>query len=223
MGANRKKKKKKLKINKYMKEMDDKEKREMMDKQYERLIKARNFHYENLNKWLTFFYVAIGAIFAGFCTLYKEGSPKLLVLVMAVLYMVSLCAYLSCKGYYYWENHWIIFLQDFERKYFADKEDGLRVYSVFANKEKLHEPYNAVGGANVSTTKVSLFLTLTIATISGAILIYYITKEIGFVCACKCYAIFVSFMESGILTTILALIGMHFLKSNLEKLDDMKL
>ena len=196
---------------------------ELKDRQYERLIKARNFHYENLNKWLTFFYVAIGAIFAGFGTLYKEGSPKLVILILVVLYLVSICAYLSCKGYYYWENHWIIFLQDFERKYFADKEDGLRVYSVFANKEKLHEPYNAVGGANVSTTKVSLFLTLTIATISGAILIYYITKEIGCVCACKYYAMFVSLMESSILTSILALVGMHYLKSNLKDLDDLQL
>lgn len=198
---------------------------ELRDKQYERLIKARNFHYENLNKWLTFFYVAIGAIFAGFCTIYKEGSPnpKLVILVMAVLYLVSICAYLSCKGYYYWENHWIVLLHDFERKYFAGKED-LRVYSVFADKEKLHNLGNPVKGANVSTTKVSLFLTLAIAIISGAILIYCITKAIGCVCPmCKMYAIFVSFIESGVLTAIIALTGMCLLKSNLKNLDDLKL
>lgn len=191
-----------------------------VDHQYERLIKARNFHYENLNKWLTFFYVAIGAMFAGFCTLYKAGSPKLVIIVMAVLYLVSLCAYLSCKGYYYWENHWIKLLHTFEKR---NIPEGMRVYSVFANKEKLHKPYNAVGGANVSTTKVSLFLTLTIATISGAILIYYITKAAGCTCACKYYAMFVSLMESSILTSILALVGMHYLKSNLKDLDDLQL
>lgn len=197
---------------------------ELRDKQYERLIKARNFHYENLNKWLTFFYVAIGAMFAGFCTLYKVGSPKLVILVMAVLYLVSLCAYLSCKGYYYWENHWIILLHDFEKKYFASKEDGLRVYSVFADKDKLNEPCNLVGGANVSTTKVSLFLTFSIAIISGAILIYYITKVLGCVgSACKVYCKFVAFLESGVLTFVLTLVGMYFLKSNLKNLDDLKL
>lgn len=198
---------------------------ELRDKQYERLIKARNFHYENLNRWLTFFYVAIGAIFAGFCTIYKEGSPntKLVILVMAVLYLVSICAYLSCKGYYYWENHWIVLLHDFERKYFVGKED-LRVYSVFADKEKLHNPVHPVKGANVSTTKVSLLLTLSIAIISGAILMYCITKSIGCIClGCKVYAIFVSFLESGVLTAIIALTGMYFLKSNLKNLDDLKL
>lgn len=199
---------------------------ELQDKQYERLIEIRNFHYENLNKWLSFFYVAIGAIFAGFCTIYKEGSvsPKLVILILAVLYLVSICAYLSCKGYYYWENHWIILLHNFEKKYFAGKEDGLRVCSVFANKDKLHEPCNPVGGANVSTTKVSLFLTLSIAIISGAILLYYITKEVGCVCpCCKYYSMFVAFVESGVLTIIFALIGMAFLKSNLKGLDDLKL
>lgn len=196
---------------------------ELRDKQYERLINARNFHYENLNKWLTFFYVAIGAIFAGFCTLYKVGSPKLAILILAVLYLVSICAYLSCKGYYYWENHWIVLLHDFERKYFAGKED-LRVYSVFADKEKLHNPGHPVKGANVSTTKVSLFLTLAIAIISGTILIYCLTKMIGCVCPeCKAYAIFVSFLESGVCTAILAFIGMCCFKSNLKNLDDLKL
>lgn len=199
---------------------------ELRDKQYERLIYIRNFHYKNLNKWLSFFYVAIGAIFAGFCTIYKEGSPnpKLVILVMAVLYLVSICAYLSCKGYYYWENHWIVLLHDFEKKYFAGKEDGLRVYSVFADKDKLNNPCNPVGGANVSTTKVSLFLTLAIAVISGAILIYCITKAFHCVCPeCKLYCMFVSVIESFVLTAILAFIGMHYLKSNLENLDDLKL
>ena len=31
--------------------------------QYEKLIAARNYHYDNLNKWLMSFYVIIGALF----------------------------------------------------------------------------------------------------------------------------------------------------------------
>lgn len=201
-------------------------KEELMDKQYERLIKARNFHYENLNKWLTFFYVAIGAIFAGFCTLYKDNPSnlKMEILVMAVLYLVSICAYLSCKGYYYWENQWIILLHDLERRYLSGEKQDVRIYSVFANKDALNARCNVVGGANVSTTKVSLFLTFVIAVLSGTILIYYVTKYFGCICAeCKVYYMFVSLIESGVLTIILALIGMCFLKSNLKNLDDMKL
>lgn len=194
--------------------------------QYEKLIAARNFHYENLNKWLSFFYVAMGAIFAGYCTISNKGENiGLEILIIGVLYLVSICAYLSCKGYCYWENNWIMLLHDFEKHYIASEPDrNMRIYSVFANIDKLHAPYNPIGGANVSTTKVSLFLTLSIAILSGAILIYCITKAAGCVCpCCKYYSLFVAFIESGVLTAIVALIGMVLLKSDLKGLDDMKL
>lgn len=194
--------------------------------QYEKLIAARNFHYENLNKWLSFFYVAMGAIFAGYCTISNKGENiGLEILIIGVLYLVSICAYLSCKGYCYWENNWIMLLHDFEKHYIASEPDrNVRIYSVFANIDKLHAPYNPIGGANVSTTKVSLFLTLSIAILSGAILIYCITKAAGCVCpCCKYYSMFVAFIESCVLTAIVALIGMALLKSDLKGLDDLKL
>ncbi len=194
--------------------------------QYEKLIAARNFHYENLNKWLSFFYVAMGAIFAGYCTISNKGENiGLEILIIGVLYLVSICAYLSCKGYCYWENNWIMLLHDFEKHYIASEPDrNVRIYSVFANIDKLHAPYNPIGGANVSTTKVSLFLTLSVAILSGAILIYCITKAAGCVCpCCKYYSLFVAFIESGVLTAIVALIGMVLLKSDLKGLDDLKL
>ena len=43
---------------------------------YDYLIKARNFHYDNYNKWMTYFYVAIGALFVGYYTLTTSSSPK---------------------------------------------------------------------------------------------------------------------------------------------------
>ncbi|WP_339904234.1 hypothetical protein [uncultured Cyclobacterium sp.] len=36
---------------------------------YKLLISARDFHYENFNKWLTYFYVANAAIFVGYIQL----------------------------------------------------------------------------------------------------------------------------------------------------------
>lgn len=197
-----------------------------LELQYKTLIKARNFHYENLNKWLTFFYVAIGAMFAGFCSIHasKTPDPQLEIVVVAVLYLVCICAYLSCKGYYYWENHWIMLLHDFENRHLNNGIQDYRVYAVFANKKNLDQPYNLIKGANVSTTKVSLFLTFMLAVISGAILAYWITKETGCLCPeCELHNIFVAIMESSVVTTILALIGMATLKSNLRNLTDKEL
>ena len=197
-----------------------------LELQYKSLIKARNFHYENLNKWLTFFYVAIGAMFAGFCSLHEKGAinSKLEIVVIAVLYLVCICAYLSCKGYYYWENQWIMLLQDFENRHLNNGIQDYRVYAVFANKKNLDQPYNLIGGANVSTTKVSLFLTFMLSLISGAILAYWVTKEIGCLCPkCELHNIVMAIMESSVGTTILALVGMATLKSNLRNLTDKEL
>lgn len=44
---------------------------------YEQLIKARNFHYENFNKWMTYFYVMIGALFLGVCYIVSKSVDYL--------------------------------------------------------------------------------------------------------------------------------------------------
>ena len=196
-----------------------------VDDQYQRLIEARNFHYENLNKWLTFFYVAIAAIFAGYCTLRsaKDGNPNLEIIVMAVLYLVSLCAYLSCKGYYYWENQWIMLLHYFERKHLTDKEEKIvRIYSVFANKDLLDNTTHPVKGANISTTKVALLMTLMMTILWGAMLIFGILEEKQ-ICLPEnetCAVIF-SLLGSIVGTFLFVIIGKISLASNLEGLDDL--
>ena len=80
-------------------------------KQYELLINARNFHYDNFNKWMTYYYVAIGALFVGYYTMksgnkidsFGENS------LMLLGFVVGLFWYWSCKGYYYWNINFINF------------------------------------------------------------------------------------------------------------------
>lgn len=186
--------------------------------QYKALIKARNFHYENLNKWLTFFYVAIGAIFAGYCKLLTEcPCSSMLPLILGVGYIIGLAGYLSCKGYCYWENNWIMLLHDFERK---NLYKGQRVYSVFANVEGLDKPWRIVKGANVSTTKVALVLTFIITCVFGILLwenmdMKPFNKD--------CCNIALSIISPVILTWLIAWLGAKMLHSNLKGLDDLKL
>lgn len=72
-----------------------------LEKKYEFLIKARNFHYENFVKWLSYFYVAIAALFVGFYSIAKEKTfPDQYLLEIAVLmigYIVSIFWYWSSK------------------------------------------------------------------------------------------------------------------------------
>ncbi len=150
---------------------------ELRDKQYERLIKARNFHYENLNRWLMTFYVILGALFVAFYTIHtKEATLKVEIIVALVGYIVSIAAYLSGKGYYYWETNWIMLVHHFEKTYFKEiieeYGDDMRVYSVFANKNVNENISSIKEGANISTSKVALAVTAFIAWLWGTIVIY---------------------------------------------------
>ena len=62
--------------------------------QFQRLLAARNFHYDNLNKWLMTFYVIIGALFVAF---YSVDENEYRFIVAIVGYLVSLSAFLSGK------------------------------------------------------------------------------------------------------------------------------
>lgn len=146
-----------------------------VDDQYKRLIDARNFHYENLNKWMITFYAIIGALFLALYTLHaSDHLHRHMELCVAIVgYVVSLGALLSIKGYYYWEYHWIERLYRFERQVYHYDHDEMQVYSAFADKVKHDNPKHLIDSANVSTTKVSLFITLFVTVLWGMIIIYF--------------------------------------------------
>lgn len=193
---------------------------EKMQKQYDRLIAARNYHYDNLNKWLMTFYVIIGALLVAFYKLY----PHNIAMLIAILgYVISIGAFLSIKGYFYWEVNWIMLIHHFEKVRFKSKDD--RVYSVFANKET-NNSLNPIKGGNVSTTKVALVITLVIIVIWGMISIYMglnlLPKNIMDVDS-KFVKVVLSFIGSSIMTIVLLPWGCLAFKSNLDNLDDMGL
>ena len=87
----------------------------------DKVLKMRNFHYENFNKWSSFFYIIIGALFVGYYNIVgKENSELFQNVILLLGYIVSLCWHISNKGYYYWEMHWIFFIIDF-LKYILSK------------------------------------------------------------------------------------------------------
>lgn len=142
--------------------MDQEEK---IQKQYDRLIVARNFHYENLNKWLMTFYVILGALFVAFYSVDEEYQ-----IIVAVLgYIVSLSAWLSIKGYGYWEHIWIDKVKQFESDVLKFEKD-MQVYSYLGDEEKHDHPFRPIKGANVSTTKVATLMTTLITVAWGCLI-----------------------------------------------------
>ena len=98
----------------------------------------------------------------------------MLVLCVAFVgYIVSIAAYLSGKGYYYWETSWIMLIHNFEKKCSEEGKDDYRVYSVFANKNANNDKNKITSGANISTSKVALITTWVIAIVWGAMAFFF--------------------------------------------------
>ena len=139
---------------------------------YFHLINARNFHYDNNNKWMTYFYVAIGALFVGYYTLLASNcnqkfNNELIVLVL-LGYIISLLWYWSSKGYYFWYINFITLVNDCEENDLK-LDPKHRVYYVFANKKTQNNYLNPVRGANISTSKISILFSFIIAIVWGVL------------------------------------------------------
>ena len=147
---------------------------------YDYLIKARNFHYENYNKWMTFFYVIIGALFIGLYTILGKTTEdigfekNILVFIVTIIgYVFSILWYWSNKGYYFWNINFITLVNNHEKKIMKLKAEE-RVYAVFANKNTQNNYNEIVSGANFSTSKISILITYFIAYIWGTAMYYLI-------------------------------------------------
>jgi hypothetical protein len=197
---------------------------EKMQKQYDRLINARNYHYDNLNKWLMTFYVILGALFVAFYTIHSR-KPELGVeiIVAMVGYIVSIAALLSGKGYYYWETNWIMLVHDFERRHIEPQED--RVYSVFANMSANNSICCPTKGANISTSKVALAITAFISWLWGTIMIYFILKWLSCPCLekCECMKALLAGLGSYPMTRGLVWLGGKLFPSDMKPLDDLQI
>ena len=140
---------------------------------YDFLIKARNFHYDNYNKWMTFFYVAIGALFVGYYTLTTSSSTKNFdkeaLILVSLGFAISLLWYWSSKGYYFWNINFITLVNDCEEKD-LNLDPKQRVYYVFANKKTQNNYLNPVSGANISTSKIAILFSFIITVVWGALL-----------------------------------------------------
>lgn len=195
---------------------EEKQNMPTVNDQYQRLINARNFHYENLNKWLITFYAIIGALFLAFYTLYsKKAETEVEIIVAIVGYIVSIAALLSIKGYFYWEYNWIEKLYRFEKNVMGFKGDE-QVYSSIINKEKHDIPCCPINSANVSTTKVALFVTFGVAVAWGFILGMFYFK-MNFTAG----TILISLGVSAFATCVLLLSGALWLHSDLGGLDEL--
>ena len=186
---------------------------------YNYLINARNFHYENFNKWITYFYVAIGALFVGYYTIVSKEEMMIEKIIILVLgYITSLLWYWSSKGYYYWNINFITLINDCEEKLLKLKKEK-RVYFVFANKKTQNNYLDPISGANISTSKIAILFAFIVALVWNILLFEkindYYSMKVCFFCI-----VITSIFSTLILSYI---IPKYFLKSKISHFPDLKI
>lgn len=209
--------------------MDPEVKKEFRDK----VLKMRNFHYENFNKWSTYFYVIIGALFVGYYSVAGESGVEDVKLIILLLgYIVSMFWHLSNKGYEYWELHWTAFLKDIESS--MKSEDKL--YSVFYWGEKIeNDKQNKMSinygcylkpwkPASVSTSKIILLLSFIVVVGWGCLLYINWFGVPHWLCNCcycetcwyHCIDVFLMILIVAIVNGVLTMVFGYFLKSEVS-------
>jgi hypothetical protein len=192
-----------------------------LEERYKILIQARNFHYENFNKWMTYFYVAIGAIFVGYCTFSSSNNNEKLEYNLTLLgYLVSILLYWSAKGYYYWNINFITLVNYYEEKLLKFKKTE-RVYFVFANTKTQNNYFNPISGANISTSKITILFAFIITIFWGVAFLdkLFVDNKV------KCnYVSIIELMLSVISVIILSyFVPKNFLSSKNDHFPDLKI
>lgn len=173
-------------------DVEDKKLRLTTKEEYEYIINARNFHYQEFNKWSRYFGLVVSALFVAYYTIQspeKKVDCQLEILIALMGFIVSMCWYWSNKGYVYWWYHWAEYLMYVEKKE-HQKENVVEtlesnfkgtvgIYSNFFNAvgDENGTPimdtksyFNPVKGANISTSKVILLMSYAIILAWGYIL-----------------------------------------------------
>lgn len=207
------------------KENKTKKSKDTLFERYKLIITARNFHYENFNKWLTYFYVANAAIFLGYMQSLSAKIDSFVSLSILFLGFISgLLLYWSSKGYYYWNINFIMLVNYYEKELLKWKKKE-RVYAMFANKDEQNNYFNPTKGANFSTSKIAILFAFIIAFFWGTSLFYSILCELIFLN--KWFILLISVILSFGFVSVLGQIKkknkQHVLWSNTDPLYNLKI
>ena len=197
---------------------------------YELMIKARNFHYENYNKWMSYFYIMIAALFVAYYNVENKtvdnssidliNRIKVYTLGISSLGVIlSFLWYLANKGYYYWNINFITLVNHYEKNILNFSEEE-RIYFVSANKKSEDIPYSPLRGANFSTSRISIFISYVFTYVWCLILNYNIITLVDNKHFCMYIFVFVSPI---IYTLILTYIFSKYFKSYNKHFPDLKI
>ncbi|MEO6849294.1 MAG: hypothetical protein ABI166_01635, partial [Mucilaginibacter sp.] len=153
----------------------------LFEKQYNVAIDARDKLNDNYHKWMTFYYVANGAILVAVTSLSnKVDNYNVVLLTLAIVAIYTCITWnLSCRGYYYWSLSWIDIIMHFERK-IANGDIYKMPYSMFSGDvvNRFDHKNNPLTPANISTPKLTLRFSIFAITCWALLFLYEFQKMI---------------------------------------------
>jgi hypothetical protein len=130
----------------------------LIERQYNNAIEARDKLNDNYHKWMTYYYVANGAILVAITSLFDKQTTGKGVFILSLLgVFICILWNLSCKGYYYWSNSWINLIIHLEKNV-INKDQSKLVYGTFSQEVVDAERFSwrPLSPANISTPKLTL-------------------------------------------------------------------
>lgn len=109
---------------------------------------------------MTYYYVAVAAIFVGFYNI-KDDNHCAKIVLLSLGFLVSVLWHLSCKGYYFWVKNWLDIVLKMEHQLKYEQ----KIYSLFSKrvKEQNDSLLKPTQSANISTSKITLLLSFIVS------------------------------------------------------------
>lgn len=178
----------------------------LLERQYKIAIDARDKLNDNYHKWMTFYYVANGAVLVAITSLFSKSENNHGIFLFSLIgIFICILWNLSCKGYYYWSNSWINIIIDLEKRVTGDDET-LFVYSAFSKNVVDKETYSwfPLKSANISTPKLTLLFSFFSIIGWTTFSVYEFLTQYSYLCLC-CKVTISAVMIIAVIVTILAL------------------
>jgi len=187
---------------------------------FDRLVKARDNLNTSFHLWMTFFTVAIGALFVGYYTMKNKGVVTMEIVVVSILgYFISLIWHWSCKGYYWWIINWINLIIDCER----NLPKRSRIYSCFINKDDEGCYCNPLKPANISTAKLLGLFSFGVVVAWGFLVLNNLQGHSLFFCIKQNKTFYLISITISIILSILLCLPARFFKHNMKNHKNKKL
>lgn len=198
----------------------------LIERQYQRVIDVRDKLIANYTTWVNFYYVILTAVYFGYGFVINSNEKSEIRNFTPILsflgFYVSLVWNLSCRGYNYYSNHFMLVIKDLEKELLKEcnSNEKHQVFNRFSTKIAMSEKKGLFSWkyANVSTPKLNIVTTWVALLITYFIFIHELVQCFEITANSPSIIYFASFLILVLIQILCSRISV--LKSGNIKIDE---